>query len=285
MTTLPDPQSTLAQEQTLQANEFFLDVAHHAKLFYVIDNHTDPWTDSESVIFIHGFTESTPAWRSWVPHFSRNYRAVRFDQRGFGLSGSVDADFEYTTDLLVSDLKKLIETISPNKPVHLVGGKSGNICAIATALAYPELVKSITMVTPAIKAPESTGWLDHIDQYGVESWARWTMGERLGSKMPKEGVEWWIRLMGQTAASTTHAYLKWVSNVNLEPDLQGIKQPVFIVGNESKRRGRAQFASYENAIPHARLEMIDVDGYHTGAVAPDECSVVVRQFLDQFSKD
>ena len=285
MTTHPDFQATHAPDQTLQANEFFLDVAHHAKLFYVIDNHTDPWTESESVIFIHGFTESTPAWRSWVPHFSRNYRVVRFDQRGFGLSGSVDADFEYTTDLLVSDLKKLIETVSPNKPVHLVGGKSGNICAIATALAHPELVKSITMVTPAIKAPESTGWLDHIDQHGVESWARWTMGERLGSKMPKEGVEWWIRLMGQTATSTTHAYLKWVSNVNLELGLSGIIQPVLIVGNESKRRGRAQFASYESAIHHARLEMIDVDGYHTGAVAPDECSTVVRQFLDQFSKD
>jgi pimeloyl-ACP methyl ester carboxylesterase len=285
MTTHPDFQAKHAPDQTLQVNEFFLDVAHHAKLFYVIDNHTDPWTESESVIFIHGFTESTPAWRSWVPHFSRNYRVVRFDQRGFGLSGSVDADFEYTTDLLVSDLKKLIETISPNKPVHLVGGKSGNICAIATALAYPELVKSITMVTPAIKAPESTGWLDHIEQHGVESWARWTMGERLGSKMPKEGVEWWIRLMGQTATSTTHAYLKWVSNVNLELGLSGIIQPVLIVGNESKRRGRAQFASYESAIPHARLEMIDVDGYHTGAVAPDECSTVVRQFLDQFSKD
>lgn len=285
MKTHQDRSDNIAQEQNLQVNEFFLDVAQNAKLFYVIDDHTDPWIDVESVIFIHGFTESTPAWRSWVPNFSRNYRVIRFDQRGFGFSGSVDVNFEYTTELLVSDLKKLIETVSPNKPVHLVGGKSGNICAIATALAYPELVKSITMVTPAIKAPESTGWLEHIDQHGVESWARWTMGERLGSKMPKEGVEWWIRLMGQTAASTTHAYLKWVSNVNLEPELPRVTQSVFIVGNESKRRGRAQFASYESAIPHARLEMINVDGYHTGAVAPDQSSLVVRQFLDQFSKD
>jgi pimeloyl-ACP methyl ester carboxylesterase len=273
-----------ADKTTAQSNELFLDVEQNAKLFYVVDDHTDPWSASETIIFIHGFTESTPAWRSWIPHFSRNYRTIRFDQRGFGRSGAVDTDFEYTTDLLVNDLKKLIEAVSPNQPVHLVGGKSGNICGIATALAYPELIKSITMVTPAIKAPESTGWLDHIDQYGVESWARWTMGERLGSKMPKEGVEWWIQLMGQTSASTTHAYLRWVSKVNLEPMLQGVSQPVLIVGNESKRRGRAQFASYENAIPHARLEMIEVDGYHTGAVAPDQSSLVVRQFLDQLPK-
>lgn len=284
MSLLQPELNSSSQQSTASTGGVFLPVEQQAKLFYVIDDHTDPWTEPESVIFIHGFTESTPAWRSWVPHFSRNYRVIRFDQRGFGLSGSVAANFEYTTDLLVRDLKSLLETISPNKPVHLVGGKSGNICAIATALAYPELVQSITMVTPAIKAPESTGWLDHIDQQGVESWAHWTMGERLGSKMPKEGVEWWIRLMGQTAASTTHAYLNWVSQVNLEPALSNLTQPVLIVGNESKRRGRAQFASYENAIPRARLEMIPVDGYHTGAVAPDESSRVVRQFLDQFPK-
>jgi pimeloyl-ACP methyl ester carboxylesterase len=265
-------------------HHLFLEVEHNAKLFYQVDDHTDPWTEAETVIFIHGFTESTPAWRSWVPHFSRNYRVIRFDQRGFGLSGAVEANFTYTTDLLVRDLKTLIEKVSPNQAVHLVGGKSGNICAIATALAYPDLIKSITMVTPAIKAPESTGWLEHIDQHGVESWARWTMGERLGSKMPKVGVEWWIQLMGQTAASTTHAYLSWVSQVNLEPELPNVKQPVLIVGNESKRRGRAQFASYENAIPHASLTMIEVDGYHTGAVAPDESSLVVRQFLDQLAR-
>ncbi|SMC44191.1 alpha/beta fold hydrolase [Polynucleobacter kasalickyi] len=284
MTTQQHTLTANSKEPKTPMNGFFLAVEQNAQLFYVVDDHTDPWTESETVIFIHGFTESTPAWHSWVPHFSRNYRVIRFDQRGFGLSGAVEASFEYTTDLLIRDLKTLIKTVSPNKPVHLVGGKSGNICAIATALADPELIKSITMVTPAIKAPESTGWLDHIDQHGVESWARWTMGERLGSKMPKEGVEWWIHLMGQTSVSTTHAYLNWVSQVNLEPELHGIQQPVLIVGNESKRRGRAQFASYESAIPQARLEMIDVDGYHTGAVAPDQSSQVVRQFIDQFPK-
>lgn len=262
----------------------FLDVERATKLFYIVDDHTDPWTESETVIFIHGFTESTPAWQSWVPHFSRKYRVIRFDQRGFGLSGAVNDNFEYTIDILVNDLKKLIETVSPQQAVHLVGGKSGNICAVATALAYPKLIKSITMVTPAIKAPESAGWLDHIDQYGVASWARWTMSARLGSKMTAAGIEWWIQLMGQTSVSTAHAYLKWVSSVNLEPQLQFLQQPVLIVGNESKRRGREQFEAYQNAVPNALLEMIDVDGYHTGAVAPDQSSLKVRQFIDQLSK-
>jgi hypothetical protein len=87
--------------------------------------------------------------------------------------------------------------------------------------------------------------------------------------------------MGQTASSTTHAYLKWVSDINLETSLHALQQPVLIVGNESKRRGRTQFEQYANAIPSAELVMIDVDGYHTGAVAPDQCSQAILRFLEK----
>jgi pimeloyl-ACP methyl ester carboxylesterase len=59
------------------------------KLFYKLDDHADPWTRPETVRFVHGFTECTEAWRAWVPHFSRRYRMVRIDQRGFGQSGAV----------------------------------------------------------------------------------------------------------------------------------------------------------------------------------------------------
>ena len=56
------------------------------KLHYLVDDHTDPWTKAETVLFVHGFTECTDAWRAWVPHVSRHYRVLRIDQRGFGLS-------------------------------------------------------------------------------------------------------------------------------------------------------------------------------------------------------
>jgi 3-oxoadipate enol-lactonase len=258
-----------------------LELEQGSKLFYSVDDSTNPWEEPETTIFVHGFTESTEAWRCFIPHFSRKFRVVRFDQRGFGRSGPVEKTFHYSTELLVNDLFQLIQVVSPNKPVHLVGGKSGNICALATALQHPNRVKTISMVSPAIKAPESSGWLDHIDQYGVASWARWTMQARLGSKMPQEGIEWWINLMGQTASSTTHAYLKWVSDINLETNLHALQQPILIVGNESKRRGRTQFEQYANAIPNSELVMIDVDGYHTGAVAPDQCSQAILRFLEK----
>ena len=75
----------------------FLDLDPDFKLYYKIDDHTDAWTEPETVVFVHGFTENTEAWRAWVPHFSRKYRVVRYDQRGFGKTGPVPKDFKFTT--------------------------------------------------------------------------------------------------------------------------------------------------------------------------------------------
>jgi pimeloyl-ACP methyl ester carboxylesterase len=255
-----------------------LELEQNLNLYYTIDDHTDPWRQPETVVFVHGFAESTEAWRTWMPHFSRRYRAVRFDQRGFGRSGPVAADFAFSTELLVRDLSHLIEAVSPGKPVHLVGWKSAAITTTKLAIARPDLVKTITLISPALKGPETVGWLDRIEQEGMPGWSRWTMGARLGD-MPPAGVEWWIDLMGRTASSTAFAYLRWVSGVNVEPELGKLAVPALIVGNNTARRSIADFRSHQDRIPGAELAMIEVDGYHTGVVAPDLSAAAVLDFI------
>ncbi|MDO9435447.1 alpha/beta fold hydrolase [Hydrogenophaga sp.] len=252
------------------------------RLFYTVDDHTDPWRDPQTIVFVNGFTENLSAWRCWVPHFSRHYRVVRFDQRGFGQSGAVPADFTFSTAMLVEDLRALIDAVSPRRAVHIVSGKSGGIAAVATAIAHPDRVASLTLASPALKGPETPGWLEHIDQHGMASWARWTMGDRLGSKMPAAGVDWWVAMMGETATSTAHAYLRWVAGVDLTGDLGRIRCPTLIIGNDSRRRGLALFRDHVGRIPVAELAVIDDEGYHIAAVAPDACAQATRAFLARY---
>ena len=111
----------------------FLDLPPDLKLFYKVDDHTDAWTSPATVVFVHGFTENTEAWRAWVPHFSRKYRVIRYDQRGFGQTGPVAKDFGFSTELFADDLARLIGAVSPHEPVHVVGGKSGGMPVLKLA--------------------------------------------------------------------------------------------------------------------------------------------------------
>ena len=85
--------------------------------------------------------------------------------------------------------------------------------------------------------------------------------------------------MGQTAVSTGHAYVNWVGGVDLNPELKNVKCPTLVIANDTRRRRITEFKTYQKKIPDSELVAIKVDGYHTAAVAPDECAAATLDFI------
>jgi pimeloyl-ACP methyl ester carboxylesterase len=250
------------------------------KLHYVVDDHTDPWTTPDTILFVHGFTESTEAWRAWVPYFSRRYRVLRIDQRGFGRSGAVPADYPLTTERYVEDLAEVIRKVAKG-PAHVVAGKSGGISAMVLAATHPELVTTLTVACSPVTAPAAEGWIEEMERDGMRSWAQRTQRSRMGSRMPEAGIAWWSRLMGKTKVSTAHAYLRWVSAIDIREDVKRIRCPTLVIGTDTARRGREVFESWQTTIRNSELAMLPLDGYHAAATDPDTTAGVTRAFIDR----
>ena len=253
------------------------------KLYYEIDDYTDPWTTPESVLLIHGFTESTPAWRAWVPHLARRYRVIRFDQQGFGQSSAVPDVNAFSTQNFVEHAAKLVTEFGGGC-AHVIGAKSGGLVTIELARLRPELVKSITLASVPLAPPQPQQWMAHMEAHGVKSWARETMPPRLGTigtRMPPEGFEWWVNLMGATRIETARAYMRWVSNIDVGATLNEVKCPALVLTTESPRRSysRSDIDLYREKLPQAEIVALPVDGYHVGATDPDECARIALEFL------
>jgi pimeloyl-ACP methyl ester carboxylesterase len=45
-------------------------------IFYQVDNHSDPWTNPETIIFIHGFTENVAAWHNSTTRFQSSIQIL-----------------------------------------------------------------------------------------------------------------------------------------------------------------------------------------------------------------
>jgi len=254
----------------------------HCNLYYTIDDHTDPWTSPETVLFVHGFTETTEAWRAWVPHFSRRHRVLRIDQRGFGRSGGIPSGYTLTTQRFIEDLAEVIRQVAQG-PVHIVGGKSGGISVMMLAATRPDLVKTVTAVCSPVTPPAAEGWIEEMERDGVRSWAKRTQRTRMGSQMPEAGIEWWTDLMGETALSTVRAYLTWVSGIDIREDIKRIQCPTLVIGTETPWRGRAVFESWQRTIRKSELAILKLDGYHAAASAPDVTARITRAFIDKHS--
>jgi pimeloyl-ACP methyl ester carboxylesterase len=250
------------------------------KLYYRADDHTDPWLEPQTVLFVHGFTESGEAWRQWVPHFSRRYRVLRVDQRGFGRSGAVPADYPLTTERYVEDLAELIRRVA-RAPVHVVAGQSGGISALVLAADHPDLVRTVTVCSAPVTAPAAEGWIEEMERDGMRAWAQRTQRSRMGSRMPEAGIAWWSDLMGATAVSTAHAYLRWVSAIDIRDDVKRIRRPTLVIGTDTARRGREVFQSWQKTIPDSELVMLPLDGYHAAATDPDMTAQATRAFIDK----
>ena len=91
-------------------------------LHYTIDDYTDPWRETESILLLHGLGESGAVWFGWVPQLARRMRVIRPDMRGFGASTPMPAGFAWSVERLVADFIALIDALGCAR-VHLVGAK------------------------------------------------------------------------------------------------------------------------------------------------------------------
>jgi len=105
----------------------------------------------------------------------------------------------------------------------------------------------------------------------------------MGSRMPEVGIEWWSSMMGQTAISTAHAYLRWVGAIDIREVVKRIRCPTLVIGTDTSHRGRAVFESWQKTIPNSELVILPLDGYHAAATDPDLTAGITRAFIDKHS--
>jgi pimeloyl-ACP methyl ester carboxylesterase len=161
----------------------------------------------------------------------------------------------------------------------VVGGKSGGISVLMLAATHPELVKTITVSCSPVTPPNAAGWIEEMERDGVRSWAQRTQRERMGRKMPEAGIEWWSDMMGKTAISTVHAYMRWVGAIDIREDVKRIQCPTLVIGTDTARRGRTVFESWQTTIPNSELAMLPIDGYHAAGSAPDATARLTLDFI------
>ena len=104
-----------------------------------------------TLLFVHGFPEFWFAWRRQLAEFSRDFRCVAVDLRGFNLSSQPLEVEAYKAKLLINDLRAVIETLGADTgataQVHAVVAHDwGGAVAWGLAARHPELMKKFAVL-------------------------------------------------------------------------------------------------------------------------------------------
>jgi pimeloyl-ACP methyl ester carboxylesterase len=118
-----------------------------------------PDEGGEPALFVHGLAGSSRNWTDLMDLLRPRLACDAVDLPGFGDSPP-RPDGRYSIAALAQTVTALIERRAGRGPVHLIANSLGGAVAVKLAAARPELVKTLTLISPAL--PESRPRLDLI---------------------------------------------------------------------------------------------------------------------------
>jgi pimeloyl-ACP methyl ester carboxylesterase len=102
--------------------------------------------DAPALLMLHGFASSLDTWDDWANQLSADYRVIRLDLPGFGLTGA-DPSGDYTDARTIAVLLALLDRLGEQRAT-LIGNSMGGRVAWAFAAAHPDRVSKLVLVSP-----------------------------------------------------------------------------------------------------------------------------------------
>ena len=131
-----------------------------------------PDRDGEPALCVHGLAGSSRNWTDLMDLLRPRLACDALDLPGFGDSPP-RPDRRYSLAALAQTVAALIESRGSRgnrgSPVHLIANSLGGAVAVKLAAARPDLVKTLTLISPAL--PDSRPHLDQV-QFAVMSLPR-----------------------------------------------------------------------------------------------------------------
>jgi pimeloyl-ACP methyl ester carboxylesterase len=100
-----------------------------------------------TVVLVHGYMDAAGTWDRVAPHLAAaGFRVLAPDMRGFGDGPRAPTGSYYHFADYVFDLADLVDALSPDEPVALVGHSMGGTIATLFAGAFPERVARVALL-------------------------------------------------------------------------------------------------------------------------------------------
>lgn len=222
----------------------------------------------ETIVLCHGLGSWKGTWKAVAERLAPGFRVVVFDQRGHGDSTAPPGP--WTMDDLAGDLAAVVDHLGTAR-VHLVGHSGGGVVALRYAARHPERIDRLVLANTASEANETAaaGYRTLADRALREGIAAVAGAFRLAEAGPPPDAQ---------AFAHAALVMATLADAPLTPELRAIDRPTLVLTGTNDFLGRAPQILAE-AIPGARLHVLDGLGHGTYLEAPDRFARVLRAFL------
>jgi pimeloyl-ACP methyl ester carboxylesterase len=249
------------------------------------------------ILFIHEFSGDCRAWEMQVRYFSRRYRCITFNARGYPPSEVPDAPEKYSQRRAVDDAVDVLNHLKIDK-AHIVGLSMGGFAALHFGIHYADRAFSIVVGAAGMGAEpdkmaqfraeveivarrwESEGAAKFAPIYGAGPGR-----EQLELKDPR-GYREFIQQLSEHSAKGAALTMRGVQGKRPSPfelvaQLEKMTVPVLVIHGDEDKSCLVTGAFLKRTIPSAGLMVFPKTGHTINLEEPALFNFALQDFFIQ----
>lgn len=227
-----------------------------------IDIHYEIAGRGPVITFVHSLATDLSLWDALAAALAERFTVLRYDARGHGQTSAPEGP--YSWPMLVDDLVGLLDALKIER-THFVGLSMGGMLGQAFALAHPERLGKLVLVSTTSRVPPEAKplWDERIAiarEKGMQAHVAGTLERWFTAPYRAAHPEIMARIGAMVAATPVAGYAGWgaaITAFDLAGKLGAIQAPTLVVcGAEDTGTPPAANRAIAEAIPGARFELL-----------------------------
>lgn len=249
------------------------------------------------VVFIHEFAATCHSWEAQVRHFSRWYRCITFNARGYPPSQVPPTPGAYSQQRAVQDVLAVMDHLGVDK-AHIVGLSMGGFAALHLGLNHPGRARSLCVAAAGYGAEPDKQEIFRLEtqntaamllEQGIEAFAaRYSRGPtRLSFERndPRGYAEFQKVLAAQSALGLANTQLgvqlHRPSLYAMKDEMARLEVPTLILNGDEDLPCLGPALMMKATIRSAVMAVIPNCGHTMNLEAPDDFNRIVGTFIAQ----
>ena len=247
------------------------------------------------IVFVHEFAHDMRSWEPQLRYFSRRYRCIAYNGRGYPPSDVPQSVSQYSQSIATDDIANVMRHLGIRK-AHIIGCSMGGYATLHFGLRYAGMARSITVIgagygsDPDKRAQflrdtevmarrfEALGTPEAIKVYQVGP-AR----VQLQNKDARAFREFCEEFAGHSALGSANTLrgvqAKRPTIYSLERGLRRMKVPTHILSGDEDNNCLEPGIFIKRACPAARLTVVPGTGHAVNVEEPDLFNRLTDEFL------
>jgi pimeloyl-ACP methyl ester carboxylesterase len=247
------------------------------------------------IVFVHEFAGDFRSWEPQLRHFSRNYRCIAFNARGYPPSDVPEDVAMYSQQRAVNDIAAVMDHAGVKK-AHVIGLSMGGFATLHFGLDYPDRALSLVVSGAGYGAEKqfaesfrqvSLDYARNLEQQGSEQFAKtYALGASRVQFQNKDPRGWqeFAQQLGRHAAKGSANTMRGVqarrpSIYDLEARLRAMRTPTLVIVGDEDDHCIQPGVFMKRTIPACGLLVLPKTGHTINLEAPGYFNAFVGDFL------